>query len=89
MRILMVNKYARVTGGADLNCIRLAELLRSRGHEVAMLSTASPDNEFADGEFVEASVTHASREELGAPTAARGRSTRDLESRTRRRRCDG
>ncbi len=62
----MVNKYARVTGGADLNCMQLAELLRGRGHEVVMLATASPDNEFADGEFVEASVTHASRTELGS-----------------------
>ena len=44
MRILMVNKYAHVTGGADLNCLELAELLRARGHEVAMLSTASPEN---------------------------------------------
>ncbi|MGH2925443.1 MAG: glycosyltransferase [Solirubrobacterales bacterium] len=61
----MANKYARVTGGADLNCMQLAELLRRRGHEVAMLATASPENEFADGEFVEASVTHVSRDSLG------------------------
>jgi glycosyltransferase involved in cell wall biosynthesis len=64
MRILMVNKYARVTGGADLICIGLLEQLRRRGHEVALLSTASSENLFSDGEFVEASVTHASREQL-------------------------
>jgi len=66
MRILMVNKYARVTGGADLNCLGLAELLRRRGHDVALLSTASSQNVFSEGEFIPASVTHASREHLGA-----------------------
>jgi glycosyltransferase involved in cell wall biosynthesis len=65
MRVVMVNKYAHVTGGADLNCLGLVELLRRRGHEVAMLSTASPRNALVDGEFVDASVTHASREGLG------------------------
>jgi glycosyltransferase involved in cell wall biosynthesis len=66
MRILMVNKYAHVTGGADLNCLGLAEVLRRRGHDVALLSTANPRNAFREGEFVSASVTHASREHLGA-----------------------
>jgi glycosyltransferase involved in cell wall biosynthesis len=66
MRILIVNKYAHVTGGADLNCLELAEVLRRRGHQVALLSTASPRNVFGDGEFVAASVTHGSREQLGA-----------------------
>ena len=54
MRILIVNKYARVTGGADVVALGLAEGLRGRGHEVAMLSTASPENLFGDGEFVDA-----------------------------------
>ena len=66
MRILMVNKYARVTGGADLNCLGLAEVLRRRGHDVELLSTASARNAFDQGEFIDASVTHASREGLGA-----------------------
>jgi glycosyltransferase involved in cell wall biosynthesis len=66
MRILIVNKYARVTGGADVHCLGLAEALAERGHAVAMLSTASPENLFRDGEFVDASVTHDSRERLGA-----------------------
>ncbi len=65
MRILIVNKYARVTGGADVHCLGLAEALIERGHQVAMLSTASHHNLFADGVFVDASVTHASREQLG------------------------
>jgi glycosyltransferase involved in cell wall biosynthesis len=67
MRILMVNKYAHVTGGADLNCLGLAEVLRRRGHDVALLSTATSKNVFSEGEFIPASVTHASREHLGAP----------------------
>ena len=65
MRILIVNKYARVTGGADVHCLGLAEALAGRGHQVAFLSTASPRNRFGEGEFVDASVTHASREHLG------------------------
>ena len=66
MRILLVNKYAHVTGGADVNCLGLAEALLRRGHEVALLSTASSRNVFSEGEFIAASVTHASREHLGA-----------------------
>ncbi|MEK6272389.1 MAG: glycosyltransferase family 4 protein [Actinomycetota bacterium] len=66
MRILLVNKYAHVTGGADVNCLGLAEVLRRRGHDVALLSTASSRNVWGEGEFIEASVTHASRERLGA-----------------------
>src|SRR5919197_178879 len=66
MRILMVNKYAHVTGGADVNCLGLAEALVRRGHDIALLSTASPQNLFDEGEFIEASVTHASRQRLGA-----------------------
>jgi glycosyltransferase involved in cell wall biosynthesis len=66
MRILMVNKYAHVTGGADLNCLGLAEVLGRRGHDVALLSTASSRNVFSEGEFIDASVTSASREHLGA-----------------------
>ncbi len=65
MRIVMLNKFAHVTGGADLNCLALSELLRARGHEVMLLSTASPENAFADGEFINATVTHASREDVG------------------------
>jgi glycosyltransferase involved in cell wall biosynthesis len=55
-----------VTGGADVHSLGLAEALIERGHQVAMLSTASPDNLFGEGEFIDASVTHASRHKLGA-----------------------
>src|SRR5688572_7155734 len=74
MRVLLVNKYAHVTGGADLNCLGLAEVLRGRGHDVALLSTASPRNAWEDGEFVEAAVTQATRDRLG--TAQRVRAAR-------------
>jgi glycosyltransferase involved in cell wall biosynthesis len=70
MRILIINKYARVTGGADVHCLGLAEVLIRRGHEVALLSTASPDNLFHEGEFVDALVTHSSREQLGTARRA-------------------
>ena len=30
----MVNNFARITGGADLQCLELSEGLRERGHEV-------------------------------------------------------
>jgi glycosyltransferase involved in cell wall biosynthesis len=65
MRVLIVNKSARVTGGADVHSLGLAGALIERGHRVAMLSTASPENLFGDGEFVDASVTHVSRGHLG------------------------
>lgn len=64
MRILIVNKYAHVTGGADQHCIGIARVLRDRGHEVRFLSTASPKNVEREGEFVRLRVTHATRNEL-------------------------
>jgi glycosyltransferase involved in cell wall biosynthesis len=70
VRVLIVNKYARVTGGADVVALGLAEGLKGRGHEVAMLSTASSENLFGEGEFVDPSVTHASREGLGTRAQA-------------------
>lgn len=64
MRVLLVNKYARVTGGADLHCLWLADALRERGHEVRLLSTAHDDNIEGNGVFVQPSVTHSSRDDL-------------------------
>jgi len=64
VRILLVNKFARVTGGADQHCLALAAALRERGHAVAFLSTASPQNIESAGAFVPCSVTHASRERI-------------------------
>ena len=38
MRILIVNKFDRVTGGADTYALQLLELLRHRGHTVRLLA---------------------------------------------------
>jgi glycosyltransferase involved in cell wall biosynthesis len=65
MRILMINKYAHVTGGADVNVLGLADLLCERRHEVAFLSTNSPQNATSHGVFIEPPVTHESRDQLG------------------------
>jgi glycosyltransferase involved in cell wall biosynthesis len=69
LRVLLVNKYAHVTGGADRHCLALAKALRELGHEVALLSTASEENVEHEGMFVPASVTHATRDTLPPPRA--------------------
>ena len=69
MRILLVNVYAYVTGGADVHCLELCRALRKRGHEVALLATQSTRNEERAGLFIPATVTHATRD--GLPTTAR------------------
>lgn len=71
LRILMVNKFARVTGGADKHCLELARILVGRGHEVRFLSTASPANAPVDGVFVGCTVTAGSRDSLSHATRAR------------------
>ncbi|HZG36023.1 MAG TPA: glycosyltransferase family 4 protein [Gaiellaceae bacterium] len=73
MRVLIVNKFAHVTGGADRHCLNLADVLRRRGHEVQFLSTAGEANVEESGAFVEASSTHASRNSIplrGQPRVA-------------------
>jgi glycosyltransferase involved in cell wall biosynthesis len=65
LRILTVNNFAHVTGGADYHCLGLARALRARGHEVAFLSTAFDHNEEYEGEFVRCSVTNATRDGIG------------------------
>lgn len=74
MRILLVNKFAYVTGGADRHCLALARLLRERGHEVALLSTASERNLEREGIFVPCTVTHETRDAL--PLRARALAAR-------------
>lgn len=71
MRIVIVNKYAHLTGGADQHCIGLAEGLVERGHEVRFLSTSSEQNVVHDGVFVPANVTHDSRDSLTLAEQAR------------------
>lgn len=71
MRILLVNKYARVTGGSDLHCLELAKGLRDRGHEVAFLSTADEDNLDQEGIFIARSVSNATRGQIVGINAAK------------------
>ncbi|HET6761303.1 MAG TPA: glycosyltransferase family 4 protein [Gemmatimonadaceae bacterium] len=65
MRILIVNKFARVTGGADAYCLNLAASMRVRGHEVVFLATSDPANGDNGGAFVPATVTRDNRDMLG------------------------
>lgn len=70
MRILIVNKFARITGGADRHALDLAGLLRARGHKVRFISTESPSNVEDKGSFVSCSVTNESRDQVRALSAA-------------------
>ena len=65
MRVVIVNKFAHLTGGADQHCLGLAAALRERGHDVLFLSTRDERNVEHGGAFVHCSVTHASRDALG------------------------
>lgn len=44
MRVLLVNKFHFLKGGAERAVFDIAELLRSHGHEVAFLSMKHPEN---------------------------------------------
>lgn len=64
MRVLIVNKFARVTGGADAYCLDLATAMRARGHDVAFLSTSDAANGESEGAFVPTTVTRDDRDTL-------------------------
>jgi glycosyltransferase involved in cell wall biosynthesis len=64
MRVVIVNKFAHLTGGADQHCLGLAAALSQRGHEIRFLSTSDDRNAVTDGVFVSPTVTHVSRETL-------------------------
>ena len=76
MRILIINKFARVTGGADAYCLDVAAGMRARGHEVAFLATSDYANVESEGEFVPATVTRddkttlSIRQQLSASSSA-------------------
>jgi glycosyltransferase involved in cell wall biosynthesis len=70
MRVVIVNKYAHLTGGADQHCLGLAAALARRGHEVRFLSTYDERNSVDEGVFVSVTVTHGSRESLSVPAQA-------------------
>ena len=63
MRILLVNKYVKVTGGADRHVLDLAELLREHGHAVRVLSLMDGGRREV-GAFVPPTVTHETRDRL-------------------------
>lgn len=44
MKILLVNKFYHPQGGADIHFLRLEELLRAAGHEVAVFAMSDPRN---------------------------------------------
>lgn len=71
MRILMVNKYAYVTGGADRQCIALANLLRDVGHDVAFISVDDERNLERCGLFVPSLVTNKTRDFLNGRQKAK------------------
>ena len=70
MRVVLVNKYVRLTGGSDVHCLELAKGLRERGHEVSFLSTADERNLDQHGIFVPPTVTNDTREHVSAAKAA-------------------
>lgn len=45
MKFALVNKYLYPKGGADIYCLRLAELLRRRGHQVVLMGMEPPAGE--------------------------------------------
>ena len=48
MRVLLVHKFFRMVGGAEVFFFETGRLLRESGHEVAYLSTQHPGNESSD-----------------------------------------
>ena len=66
LRVVIANKYAHLTGGADQHCFGLAGALKQFGHEIRFLSTSDDRNLVDEGVFVPVTVTHASRETLPA-----------------------
>ncbi|MDZ7290455.1 MAG: glycosyltransferase family 4 protein [candidate division KSB1 bacterium] len=60
MRILMINKYHHIVGGADRYYFLLSKILSDRGHEVIAFSTRHPKNFPSKHEayFVENSLTY-------------------------------
>jgi glycosyltransferase involved in cell wall biosynthesis len=70
VRILLANKFAHVTGGADKHCLDLAGLLSAAGHDVRMFSTVSSDNQEVAGAFISCTVSNSTRDHL--PAGQRG-----------------
>lgn len=70
MKVVLVNKFLSNSGGADRHCVGLGRALARHGHEVAYV--AARDVRFPGGgevsgrdvHYVDATVTHASRDSL-------------------------
>jgi glycosyltransferase involved in cell wall biosynthesis len=71
VRVLIVNKFAEVRGGADRHCLELFEALRDAGHEAAFLSTAGAGHPDRPGAYIPRSVTTENRGALGPGAAQR------------------
>jgi glycosyltransferase involved in cell wall biosynthesis len=77
MRVVLVNKFLSNSGGADRHCVGLGRALARHGHQVAYV--AARDDRFPGGgevsgddvHYVDATVSHASRDAL--PVAGRVR----------------
>jgi len=48
VRVLLVNKYNHITGGADTYFFTLRRLLKEKGHSVAEFCLQHPDNEYSE-----------------------------------------
>lgn len=64
MRIVIVNNFYEVTGGADTYCRALTTDLIARGHEVKWLSTCDVNKQTDEGLFIERRVDHENRSML-------------------------
>lgn len=60
MRIVIVNKFAHITGGADRHVLLLRSALEERGHSVVLLSTVGGEADVA----IPCTVTHSTRDNL-------------------------
>jgi glycosyltransferase involved in cell wall biosynthesis len=69
MRVLIVNNFVEVTGGADRHCLDLADALSGAGHSVRFVSTVGARGSEA-GSFVARLVDHRTRDELPVTTRA-------------------
>jgi glycosyltransferase involved in cell wall biosynthesis len=83
MRILVANKYFYRKGGAEFVALDTAELLRSRGHEIAHFAMAHPKN--LPSEFSRYFVSNVDyeREDAGHALKVAGRMLYSFEARAR------
>lgn len=65
MRIVFVNKYATVTGGADRHALELAALLSERGHDIRFLAFRPDGEPQLPGRYINPTVTNETRGTIG------------------------